>query len=194
MGKLIVMIDGNYLRMAAKRHGIEYFDHRFFVNKLKEKLSEMLGTSLRLLRTYYYDAPPFSDESKLKPKEIEFARRRQAFLDRLNQLDLFEVRLGRIQYKGRDEKGNLITAQKGVDVKMAVDIIEFAEHKTADYILLITSDSDLVPAIRVAKNKGVNVILGMFPPKHKHSKLVKELSDSADMRILFDDDMFSKYK
>lgn len=49
--------------------------------------------------------------------------------------------------------------QKGVDVKIAVDIASLAYKKLADRIVLITGDSDFVPAAKLARREGLDVIL-----------------------------------
>lgn len=192
MERTIVMIDGNYLRIEARKLKLEYFDHLKFVNDLLSKISKETNRIYKLIRVYYYDAPPLLDPKKLNEREIDFARKRQRFLDKLDQLPYFEVKLGRIQYKGRDKNGRLITTQKGVDVKMAIDLIAFADQRIADVIVLITGDSDLIPAIRVAKNKGINILLCTFFVKQP--SLVNELVKSADFHFLLRSDLFTLYK
>ncbi len=193
MLKILVMIDGNYLRISARNLGYENFSHEKLAKALVDKASEEMEAKYRLLRVYYYDSPPLMKHKDLTEKEIEFARKRQSFLDSLNSLKNFEVVLGRIQYKGRNKyTGKLITVQKGVDVRMAIDIIDFAEKRVTDAILLVTGDSDLIPAIKSAKTKGVNVLLAMF--SNKKSKLVRELRNSADIVIQITPDMFEPYK
>ncbi len=49
--------------------------------------------------------------------------------------------------------------QKGVDVKIALDIASLAYKKLADRIVLITGDSDFVPAAKLARREGLDVIL-----------------------------------
>lgn len=47
--------------------------------------------------------------------------------------------------------------EKGVDVNMAVDILVTAYENIADKIILISSDTDLLPAIKKAQQKGKTV-------------------------------------
>lgn len=44
--------------------------------------------------------------------------------------------------------------EKGVDVQIAVDILVAAYENTADKIILVSSDTDLIPAIIQAQKKG----------------------------------------
>jgi len=49
--------------------------------------------------------------------------------------------------------------QKGVDIKIGIDILHLAYKKLVDQIILITGDSDFVPAAKIARKEGVDVIL-----------------------------------
>ncbi len=47
--------------------------------------------------------------------------------------------------------------EKGVDVNIAVDILVATYEDLCDHIILISSDTDLLPAIKKAKEKGKTV-------------------------------------
>lgn len=49
--------------------------------------------------------------------------------------------------------------QKGVDMRIGIDISTIALKKQADTIILITGDSDFVPAAKVARREGVEFLL-----------------------------------
>jgi uncharacterized LabA/DUF88 family protein len=49
--------------------------------------------------------------------------------------------------------------QKGVDVKLALDIASLAYKRLVDRIVLISGDSDFVPAAKLARREGIDVIL-----------------------------------
>ena len=60
------------------------------------------------------------------------------------------------------ELGYLLKSQgkyheKGVDVHMALDILVNTYERKVDKIVLVSSDTDLIPAIRLALTKGVQV-------------------------------------
>jgi len=193
MWKSYIIIDGNYVRAESKKQfGKLSFDYSDFVHNLVDYVKKQLNLdNLTLIRAYYYDSPPFSDPKVLKPHEKEFAKNRQRFLDKLRYLSKFEVVLGRIQYKGRNEKGHLIVTQKGVDVKMAIDLIDFAYR--ADYVILVTGDNDLVPAIKMAKQKtNANIILFYF--ENKKSRLLNELISEADFSFIINRELFQVRK
>ena len=47
--------------------------------------------------------------------------------------------------------------EKGVDVNIAVDILVATYENLSDHIILVSSDTDLLPAIRKAREKGKTV-------------------------------------
>ena len=49
--------------------------------------------------------------------------------------------------------------QKGVDVKIGLDIAALAYKRFVDRIVLVTGDSDFVPAAKLARREGIDVIL-----------------------------------
>lgn len=71
--------------------------------------------------------------------------------------------------------------EKGVDVQIAVDLVVGAYENTYDSALLVSSDTDLIPAIRKVRNKEKKVEYIGFSnrPSHgliKNSTLTKTLS------------------
>lgn len=53
----------------------------------------------------------------------------------------------------------LVTKQKGVDMKIGVDIASMAFKKQVDQMILIAGDSDFVPAAKLARREGIDFIL-----------------------------------
>nr|WP_289844754.1 NYN domain-containing protein [Treponema phagedenis] len=60
---------------------------------------------------------------------------------------------------------DLVLRQKGVDMKIGIDIATLAYKKLADQIVLITGDSDFVPAAKLARREGIDFIVD--PMGHK---------------------------
>lgn len=54
-------------------------------------------------------------------------------------------------------KSGCVYHEKGVDVNIAVDIVVSAFEKSCDRIILVSSDTDLIPAIKKAREKGLAV-------------------------------------
>lgn len=50
-------------------------------------------------------------------------------------------------------------AQKGVDIRIGLDIAWIAIKGLADVLVLVTGDSDFVPAMKFARKEGLRVYL-----------------------------------
>ena len=57
--------------------------------------------------------------------------------------------------ENKNTGGILIFREKGVDVRIAVDMMNAACDKKADTIILGSSDSDLQPAIKEIRERGI---------------------------------------
>lgn len=62
---------------------------------------------------------------------------------------------------GEDMRG---TEEKGVDTRIATDLVSLAWEGAYDVAILVTADQDFVPAAEYLQNKGIKVIHGGFPP------------------------------
>jgi uncharacterized LabA/DUF88 family protein len=79
-----------------------------------------------------------------------------------------------------DGKTKIIFREKGVDVKIAVDLVSMAADKLIKTAILCSSDSDLQPAVQEARRRGIEVVyLGFeFQPN-------KGLTYTTDHTVLF---------
>lgn len=75
--------------------------------------------------------------------------------------------------------------EKGVDVKIAVDIVAGAYKNEFDTVILISSDSDLVPAVHEVKAKGKRVEYIGF----SHSPSLALVRNSSNSRLLIKTDV-----
>lgn len=66
---------------------------------------------------------------------------------------------------GADMRG---TEEKGVDVRMATDMIKLARVDNYDVAVLVSSDADFVPMAEFLETRGIKVIHGAFPPIGHH--------------------------
>lgn len=67
---------------------------------------------------------------------------------------------GTLQLADLEEKHfTLDVKQKGVDMKIGVDIASLAYKKQVDKIILISGDSDFVPAAKLARREGTDFVL-----------------------------------
>lgn len=83
--------------------------------------------------------------------------------------------------KRRREK--TVFKEKGVDVRMAVDVMVNICDKKVKKIFLVSSDSDMVPVVRAAQERGVKVTYVGFA-----SQPNRGLIATCDQVVLFRDD------
>ena len=84
---------------------------------------------------------------------------------------------------GADMRG---TEEKGVDVRMATDMIKLAWEDNYDIAVLVSSDRDFVPVAEFLETKGIKVIHGAFTPKGRElTKACWGNIDLFDMRETF---------
>lgn len=172
MDRVIVFVDGGYLD-----HIIQDSDKRIDYQKLSLKLC---GSDI-LIRTYYYHCLPYQSNPPTSEEKDRF-RKGSAFFDRLKKLDRFQIRLGKLVKRGYYPNGNPILNQKRVDVYVATDLVKFSAQKAMNQAVLLTSDSDYVPAILAAKEFGVIVKLAFYD----NLDITQELLDACDERFKFD--------
>lgn len=170
-----VFIDGEYLNRVLKssfdQMKIDY--HKFAVK---------MADPNEMFRTYYYQCLPFVP--KHNPTDEDIRRRKSAsgFHDVLRRLPRFQVRLGDLAHRGNDQSGNPIFVQKAVDVMLAVDMIQLSATRQISHAILVSGDSDFVPAVEATKQNGVIVTLWHGPATHG-SGVHQRLMDICDERF-----------
>jgi len=79
-----------------------------------------------------------------------------------------------------DGKKKIVFKEKGVDVRIAVDLVSLACDKQIDTAILCSSDSDLQPAVSEVKKRGIKIIYLGF-----ESSPNKGLTYTTDKTVLF---------
>jgi uncharacterized LabA/DUF88 family protein len=88
----------------------------------------------------------------------------------------FEVRLGRLAFRGISDKGEQIFVQKRIDNMIGVDMALLAGKGKITNVALFTGDSDYIPSIEAVKREGVLTTLWHGP----------YIRDTAPSRELFE--------
>lgn len=143
----------------------------------------------QLYRIFYYDCAPIGRKSVYHPLTqknvdldksdtytwttvfLEELKRRRKFAVRLGELSgqmYYNLRpeatksllLGKIKVEDLTERDFIfVSQQKGVDMRIGIDIASITYKKQVDQIILIAGDSDFVPAAKMARREGVDFIL-----------------------------------
>jgi uncharacterized LabA/DUF88 family protein len=166
--KVAVYIDGSNFYHYLKDKEINFpkgvkFDFKTFVDFL---VRDRLCVSKR----YYTGIFRNVDNSS---KSLELVRGQQKFLSEIEK-NGFIIKRGRIMY----DSGK--TREKGTDVKIATDMIVGAVDNIYDVAILVSSDTDLIPAIQYVRfrKKEVEYVGFSHAPSlgiQKHANLSKLL-------------------
>lgn len=147
-----------------------------------------VGNRNILYRIFYYDCEPLSKKAHnpISGKAIDFSkseeyRFRSELIEALKKKRKVALRIGMLKdnktwalrphiiknllsgkMKMEDVKEDDVffeVRQKGIDMKIGVDIASLALKRFVDCIVLFSGDSDFVPAAKLARREGVDFVL-----------------------------------
>ena len=169
--KVMVYIDGSNLyhslRGVARRTDLDFL-----------AFAKKLVGDRRLQRTYYYNAQ--TDQSK---DSVGYQQQRR-FLASLRNVDYLEVRLGRLIYRNYPAEPPY---EKGIDVKIATDLLVHGANGNYDVAILVSGDTDFCDALQAVKNAGRIVEVALFDPTTSSGAL----RDIADRIIRINQDFLA---
>lgn len=144
-----------------------------------------------VLRILYYDCAPYNGTVKRPISRTDHTfEGSDAWLKQLAAHELFAVRLGILKFRGwkpkarnageppTDEHYSPQFQQKGVDLRIGLDIANFSHGRTVERIILVTGDTDLIPAMKLARRCGLQIV-GVELPKFR---INQELAAHIDIR------------
>jgi uncharacterized LabA/DUF88 family protein len=186
MKKLVLMIDGGFLRVAARKAGTRYDPACIETFSRTCSLADE-----ELLRVLYYDCAPYQGKQNLPVSGLKQAfHRSDRWIQELARKDLFAVRLGVLKFRGYKLKKIPVTGiaaltdadfspdfeQKGVDMRIGLDIASYSALESVDRIGLVTEDTDCVPAMKHTRKSGAQVVLIHL----RNRKVPSELAQHSD--------------
>lgn len=154
-----------------------------------------------LYRIFYYDCKPSQKAifNPVTQKTEELSETNlyswtTKFLKELKQKRKFAIRLGELSDAGvgyylpvaktkdlllgktavtnlKTEDLSIMLVQKGVDMRIGLDIASMAYKKQVNQIVLISGDSDFVPAAKLARREGIDFVLDPLGSKVKDNLL-----------------------
>jgi uncharacterized LabA/DUF88 family protein len=195
-----MLLDGGFLRhkLSSKAKFVDAADISTFAANV-QKMTCLNG--MRLHRIYFYDSRPLTS-SETKPLGgglVDFgssdtAARNKSLQAALCREPYFALRFGELHFEGWRLRGKLLKKkinkieidasdiepnirQKGVDMRIGLDIASLTLKKHAQVIVLVTGDSDFIPAMKFARREGAQLILvtlghGIKDGLREHADLV----------------------
>ena len=196
-----VLIDAGFLKrkLGSREQPLTASSVRDFVSRLDAH--EALRNA-HLHRVYFYDAPPLrsTERKPLSGGPVAFAttqlaRNNQRLHRELRDVPFVALRMGELRFRGwrmntrrlpadlqevritsEDLKPNV--HQKGVDMRVGLDIASLTLKKQIEVIVLVTGDSDFVPAMKFARREGAQLFLVTLG----HT-VTDELREHADLML-----------
>lgn len=201
MGCYAVLVDGGFIRrkLGTAAHPMTAASFSSFLTALG---SHAALVDYRLHRVYFYDAAPL-EATKVKPLaggQTNFATSPTAVQGRALHTELLKIpfvalRMGELSFRGwklnqRSLQNHMASAdlritagdlapniqQKGVDMRIGLDIAALTLKKLANVIVLVTADSDFVPAMKFARREGAQLML-----VHLGNPLMQTMIEHSDM-------------
>lgn len=176
-------------RLWGKKSGTQRASELIAYCNAHIKAEQEYDNSRQLYRIFYYDCPPIGTTvyHPLLKQNINFSKTEtyqfaEEFFANLKEKRKVALRLGKLSdvkasYNLNPEKlkklcngsitlsdlkeqdFNINFSQKGVDMKIGLDIASLAYKRQVDQIILISGDSDFVPAAKLARREGIDFIL-----------------------------------
>jgi uncharacterized LabA/DUF88 family protein len=140
---------------TSLRSGV-HVDYAPLIDALVRQAERM--SELSVLRVHWYDS---AKDGVPDPQQ-----------QRIGELPKVKLRLGRFGMDGQ---------QKGVDLRIGLDLVTHARNGAADVFILVSGDDDLTEAVEEAQVHGVQVILLAVPnTENKPHGISRHLIRAAD--------------
>lgn len=183
--KFAILVDGGFIKKKLKARNHHFPTVAEITTEIERVKTHQALSGLSLLRVYFYDAPPASgtlrnpiDNALVDLSAHPDHGRNLSLLQSIEMLPDTAFRqgetanhgwaLGDAALKNITEHGTRpLTAndfvpnieQKGVDLRIGLDIARLSLCKMVDVIVVVTGDSDMIPAFKFARREGVRIYL-----------------------------------
>lgn len=194
--KIAILIDGGFFVQMYKKNNSNTEPQKKDVEDLIRKIMADIqeknpdGQKDTLLRTFYYDCQPFAKKIKnptggeIDCSQSKIYTEKTKYINSLRNIEQFAIRLGQLSfsgwrlnsYKPNPNKPKPDFRQKGVDMKIGLDMAWMAGKRTVDKIVLVTGDSDFISPIKLVRREGILVYLHTM----KSNSIKRELLEHAD--------------
>ncbi len=179
--KVAVLIDGGYTRALAQKERLPHSPD--YIEKIAKACVQDDETALRFL---YYDCARYKGTVKLPVSGNDHVfDKPDAWLHELARKDLFAIRRGVLKFRGWNPKKipvspNALTdkdfspnfEQKGVDMRIGLDVATYSSSRLVGRLILVSGDTDCVPAMKLARINGVQIVLVTFPKRSPSGELM----------------------
>lgn len=212
MKKVAIIVDGQFLlhRIRDAQSSTQYPNledqYNFLTNLINSNDEE-------LFRIFYYQGSPNKQtvdkpisKDKINFSESQINKYSSNLITELSNKDFVAMRLGDTFFRGWKLKNPVLEKirkgiikdtskltdddftpdfqQKGVDIKIGLDVAWLSNNNIVDRIYMVTGDADFIPALKQARRDGIQIKLVKIGTKKikndllKHSDFILDLSNN----------------
>ncbi|MBK3719083.1 NYN domain-containing protein [Staphylococcus arlettae] len=212
MKKVAIIVDGQFLlhRIRDAQSSTQYPNledqYNFLTNLINSNDEE-------LFRIFYYQGSPNKQtvdkpisKEKINFSESQINKYSSNLITELSNKDFVAMRLGDTFFRGWKLKNPVLEKirkgiikdtskltdddftpdfqQKGVDIKIGLDVAWLSNNNIVDRIYMVTGDADFIPALKQARRDGIQIKLVKIGTKKinndllKHSDFILDLSNN----------------
>lgn len=210
-----VLVDGGFVKrkLGTSKQPAGIDEMRKLLHSIRE---HECVRGMRLHRIYFYDSKPLetAEDKPLNGGKVDFSTtpivaRSQKLQLELSREPFVSLRMGELSFNGwrvnprhlNKAKGETVEirasdlqpaiGQKGVDMRIGMDIAALTLKRQVQVIVLVTGDSDFVPAMKFARREGTQLFLA--PLGHGIKESLREHSDLViDVQLQLPDQARSK--
>ena len=200
--RFAICLDGGFIQKVLYHRNQRSATAADILGEVERIKAHAAVADCELLRAYYYDAPAAQgtlvnpiDGSELDLQAGERTQAAMRLQDELQSAPNFALRMGEVRLGGWQVREATINSfatkgprelrpadlvpnlrQKGVDIRIGLDIARLALNDTVRSLVVVTADTDFVPAFKFARREGIKVYLdtlgrSVLPSLIEHSDL-----------------------
>lgn len=167
-----------------------------------------LSESPEFYRIFFYDCPPLIKRmhTPVGKRSVNFSKSKDAQFrlavhQEIQKLRKVALRLGRLNdtslwrlketatkrlidcpdgFIPTDQDFEIDTKQKGVDMRLGLDVASLSFKRQVNQIVLVAADADFVPAAKLARREGIDVVLDRMGETRAAKDLIEHVDGIRD--------------
>ena len=201
MKTVAILVDGEWFRIVISENLGNSLKHGVTAEVLYKNACLAVAKEEEIFRIFYYDCEPHAGKATnpVSKKTVDCTpapklSSRRRFFGELGQKPLIALRRGVVRtrdwaltrsYQKRllqsgqappptENDVTLGMTQKGVDMRIGIDVATLALKRIVDRIIIISGDLDMIPAMKLARREGVQVGLVEVQGRPLSSELIED--------------------
>jgi uncharacterized LabA/DUF88 family protein len=201
MKKIALLIDGEWFRRTLQNN----LAVAITADVIYRNAMGVAQADEEVFRLFFYDSIPHEGREKnpISKKVIDYSVSsgniaRKRFFKEMGQKELVALRRGYVRPRGwsltkgyvkaamksstpihppKDSDIGMSFEQKGVDMRIGIDVATLSIRKQVERIILFSGDCDMIPAMKLARRQGVQVAVVQVVGR----RLAPELVEDSDI-------------